>query len=66
MDNKLPITRLSKFFGQDDFVTIENLNFCINLLREFDPDIIFANYTINRTWNYNNKSIFYLISLIKI
>jgi glycosyltransferase involved in cell wall biosynthesis len=46
------------FFGQDDFVNTENLFFCINLLMEYDPDIVFANYTINRTWNYNNKSIF--------
>ena len=46
------------FFGQDDYVTKVNLEICINLLTINNPDIVFANYTINRTWNYNSTYIF--------
>jgi glycosyltransferase involved in cell wall biosynthesis len=46
------------FFGQDDYVTKVNLEICINLLIVNNPDIVFANYTINRSWNYNTTYIF--------
>ena len=46
------------FFGQDDYVTKVNLEICINLLTINNPDIVFANYTINRSWNYNSNYIF--------
>lgn len=46
------------FFGQDDFVTIENLLYCMNLLLYYEPDIVFANYSINRSWNYKTNYVF--------
>ena len=46
------------FFGQDDFVTRENLYYCFNLLNEFEPDLVFANYAVNRSWKYNSQYVF--------
>ena len=46
------------FFGQDDYVTIDNLLYCMSLLLEHEPDIIFANYSINRSWNYKTNYVF--------
>jgi glycosyltransferase involved in cell wall biosynthesis len=46
------------FFGQDDYVTIDNLLYCMDLLREYKPDIVFANYSINRSWKYNSNYVF--------
>jgi glycosyltransferase involved in cell wall biosynthesis len=46
------------FFGQDDYVTKNNLLYCLNLLKIYEPDIVFANYSINRTWNYNSNYVF--------
>jgi glycosyltransferase involved in cell wall biosynthesis len=45
------------FFGQDDFVSKENLIYCISQINIYNPDIIFANYTVNRTWNYNTNYV---------
>lgn len=46
------------FFGQDDYVTMDNLLYCMDLLTEYEPDIVFANYSINRTWNYKSNYVF--------
>lgn len=46
------------FFGQDDYLSKENLTYCINQINSNKPDVIFANYTVNRTWNYNSTYIF--------
>jgi len=46
------------FFGQDDYVSKENLYYCISQINYFKPDIVFANYSVNRTWNYNSTYIF--------
>jgi glycosyltransferase involved in cell wall biosynthesis len=46
------------FFGQDDYVSKDNLNYCISQIDIYKPDIIFANYSINRTWNYKTNYVF--------
>jgi glycosyltransferase involved in cell wall biosynthesis len=46
------------FFGQDDYITLENLNYCNKKLIKYNPEIVFANYTIERTWKYKSKYIF--------
>jgi hypothetical protein len=47
------------FFGQDDIVSKENLKYCINLLKNYNPEIVFANYYINQSWNYKSTRIFH-------
>jgi glycosyltransferase involved in cell wall biosynthesis len=46
------------FFGQDDYVVIDDLNYCIECLEMYNPDIVFANYSINRSWKYNSNYVF--------
>jgi glycosyltransferase involved in cell wall biosynthesis len=46
------------FFGQDDYVSKDNLTYCLSQIKIYNPDVIFANYSINRTWNYKTTYVF--------
>jgi hypothetical protein len=45
------------FMGQDDFICKDKLMKVISLLCEYKPNIVYLNYEIQRTWNYNKKFI---------
>lgn len=45
------------FMGQDDFIYKDKLMKVISLLIQFKPSIVYLNYEVERTWNYNKKYI---------
>lgn len=45
------------FMGQDDFIYKDKLMKVISLLIEYKPNIVYLNYEVQRTWNYNKKFI---------
>lgn len=45
------------FLGQDDFILKSSLNKVLNYINNFSPNIIYLNYEIVRTWNFNKNFI---------
>ena len=54
---ELSKSEYSWFMGQDDFIHKYKLLKVINLLSQFNPSVVYLNYEIQRTWNYNKKFI---------
>lgn len=45
------------FLGQDDFIYKHKLTKVLNHLHNFEPNVVYLNYEINRTWNFNKSFI---------
>ena len=45
------------FLGQDDFIFKTKLESLFNYINHFEPNIIYLNYEINRTWNFKKNFI---------
>jgi len=45
------------FMGQDDFIYKVKLIKVISLLEKYNPNIVYLNYEVQRTWNYSKKFI---------
>lgn len=54
---ELSTSEYTWFMGQDDFIHKEKLLKVINLLQAYKPNIVYLNYEIQRTWNYNKTFI---------
>lgn len=54
---ELSKSEYSWFLGQDDFIYKDKLIKVINLLKQYKPNIVYLNYEVKRTWNYNKRFI---------
>jgi glycosyltransferase involved in cell wall biosynthesis len=45
------------FMGQDDFIYKTKLFKAIEYLKKFIPNVVYLNYEVKRTWNYNTKFV---------
>lgn len=54
---ELSTSEYTWFMGQDDFIKKDKLTKVICLLQQYKPNIVYLNYEVQRTWNYNKKFI---------
>ena len=54
---ELSKSKYTWFMGQDDFIHKHKLLKVIGLLKQYNPNIVYLNYEVQRTWNYNKNFI---------